>query len=144
MLKGRHSISNASVIACNADLVAVYMLPHGRGLETVEISHSVTSMRGEGACVPLRDDGANGDEHPLLASGHVGEHCSVYAENRQDVRVKGHLDLFEWQFQRWPLRSIHQVKQQMAKLIVATHHSTWKPNPGSQRCSRRCLCVLRS
>jgi len=49
-------------------------------------------MRGEGACVLLRDDGANGDEHPLLASGHVGEHCSVYAENRKDVRVKGHLD----------------------------------------------------
>jgi hypothetical protein len=46
-------------------------------------------------CILLRDDRANGDEHSLLASGHVREHCTIYAENRKYIRVKGGLDLFE-------------------------------------------------
>ncbi len=45
--------------------------------------------------VPLRDDGADSDEHSLLASGHVREHCTIYAEKRKNIRVKGSLDLFE-------------------------------------------------
>ena len=53
--------------------------------------------------MPLRDDGADGDEHPLLTSGHVREYCAIYAENRKNVCVKGSLDLFKWHFQRRPL-----------------------------------------
>jgi hypothetical protein len=60
--------------------------------------------------VPLRDDGADSNEHSLLASGHVREHCPIYAENRKNVRVKGSLNLFKRYFQRRPLQDIHQVK----------------------------------
>lgn len=60
--------------------------------------------------VPLRDDGADGDEHPLLTSGHVREYCAIYAENRKNVRVKGSLDLFKWHFQRRPLGNIQPSK----------------------------------
>ena len=63
-------------------------------------------MREKGRCVPLCDDRADSNEHPLSVSGHVREYCPIHPENRENVRVEGSLDLFEGQFQRRPLRSI--------------------------------------
>ena len=83
-------------MACIADLVAAYMPPHGRGLDTWKCGIEKRSMGEKRWCVQLCDDGANSDEHPLLASGHVREHCPIHPENRENVRVKGSLDLFEW------------------------------------------------
>jgi hypothetical protein len=61
MLNGRHSISNASEMACTADLVAAYIPPHGRGLD------------GGG--------GGGGDFFPWRqqewGSGHAPYHCAT-------------------------------------------------------------------
>jgi hypothetical protein len=73
-------------------------------------------MRENRTCVPLCDDRADSDEHPLPVSGHVWENCPIHPENRENVRVEGSLDLFEGQFQRRPLRSIQQVIERKANL----------------------------
>ena len=105
MLNGRHSISNALVMACIAALVAAYMPPHGRGLGTDSLS--VSSVRLVGVSVPLGNYGANSDEHPLFACDHMRKNGPIYSENRKDIRVKGSLYLIQWQFQRGPLEDIY-------------------------------------
>ena len=94
MLKGRHSISNASVIECTADLVAAYIPPHGKVLHSTQLSLRWNNERLE-MFIPLSDDRANSDKHSLPASSHVREYRTIYSENRKNVRVEGSLDLLK-------------------------------------------------